>query len=187
VAAFQVSATTAQVTVDIRPAAQFPPREAFQTTTNVYLISASVQLAKPAQVQLRYSHQVAPPTNIYSAPAGTTTWARLPLQPTSAQYFVSVSTPTLGYFVAGAATAGGGGGVQGQGTASGEGTPMLPVLAGAAVLIVLLLGLPALVLKLRRQPPRKPRRRPAARSVPASGQSEAPNKGGSRRRRRLKH
>jgi hypothetical protein len=173
--------------VEIRPAAQFPARAAFQTTTNVYLISASAPLAKPAQVQLRYSHQVAPPTNIYSAPAGATTWARLPLQPTSAQYFVSVSTPTLGYFVAGIATATAGAGAQGQGSASGEGTPVLPLLIGAAVVLGLLLGLPALVLKLRRRPPRKPRKRPASGSVPPSGQTEAPNKGGSRRRRRPEH
>ncbi|MDQ6899625.1 MAG: hypothetical protein M3072_08970 [Candidatus Dormibacteraeota bacterium] len=186
-AAFQVSATTAQVTVDIRPAAQFPAPTAFQTTTNVYLISASAPLAKPAQVQLRYSHQVAPPTNIYSVPAGATTWARLPLQPTSAQYFVSVSTPTFGYFVAGIATATAGAGAQGQGSASSEGTPVLALLIGAAVVLGLLLALPTLILKLRRRPSRKPRKRPARVSVPPSGQAEAPNKGGSRRRRRLKH
>jgi hypothetical protein len=184
-AAFQVTATAEQVTVDIQPAARFPS-PTFQPATNVYLISASAPLAKAAEVLLRYSGQIAPPADVYSAAGGGTSWASVPTRPTSAQYFMSISTRTLGYFVAGDSRATGGGGGQGQGSANGKGPPMLPLVVGGTILVVLLLGLTALLLRLHRGPRRGPRKRPAPASAPPTGQPATLNKGGARRRKRGK-
>lgn len=69
---------------------------------------------------------------------------------------MSISTQTLGYFVAGGPRTTGGGEVQSQGSASGQGAPMAPLVVAGAILVVLLLGLPALLLRRHRGPRKRP-------------------------------
>lgn len=141
------AAFPAQVTIDIKPQASYPPTTGLQCETNVYLITATQPLQKPALVTLRYSDAVPAPSDIYRAsPTGGGTWTRIGANGGSAAFYISAKTDRLGDFAACYASSAnrppGGGLIIGGGQT-------LPVLTLLAILLVLVGGIPLAALRRR--------------------------------------
>ena len=173
--AFSLSAGAISVTIDIKPVAQHPAAGEFLSATNVYLYTASAPLAQPVTITLRYALDVTPPSDVYFSDPGSAGWTRLPPEHAS-PHFVAATAHKLGYFAAGSVT-----GATGNPAPGGEppstSVPVLPLVAGGAIALVVLAGLPFLVQR-RTQRQARTRKGRSERTVPPP-----PNLGGRRRKR----
>jgi hypothetical protein len=142
--AFSAPADASPVTVDITPVSSFPAPNGITFTTNVYLIKASRPLVKEALVTLRYSDQTPAPADVYLAQPGGG-WKKLGSTGSAAPFTIAVRTGTLGYF-AGGYPSNAGQSARGPRVGGGQ---ALPILTAAAILVVLLAGIPLAVLRRR--------------------------------------
>jgi hypothetical protein len=154
-AGFTVPSGATVVTISIDPVSTYPDVTDFTVSTNVYRITAGAPLAKEAHIVLQYSDQLAAPSTIYTADDGGSTWRALPPLDSSQPCQLSAKTTKLGLFVAGyprAATRPSGFTIGGA---------VLPIVAAAAVILVLLSAVPIAILRQRqaRQEPKRGRTR----------------------------
>lgn len=150
-----------KVTVDLTPVAGHPPISGFQPLGNVYLITTSAPLAKPATVSLRFPPDLPAASGVWFAPEDGSTWTKLSVA-TPAPYFATGTVREGGYFVAGLESGGGHGGAN-QRDLSSSGSA-LPLIAGVAVVVVLVAGLPLLLVNRGRGRCRKPAGKPGKRN-----------------------
>lgn len=135
------------VTITLKPVADFPAAGGLRFATNVYLITASEPLTKEALITLRYSDQLPAPSDIYLATEGGSTWTRVGSTGQAAPFNISARIKSLGYFVAAYPA--------GKQAAAGPrigGGQTLPILTAAAILIVVLAGVPLAVIRRRQRP-----------------------------------
>jgi hypothetical protein len=139
---FVTPAGNAPVTVDIQPQATYPAPSGFQLATNVYCFTSSSPLVpgKDPLVTLQYPTNTSAPTDVYEyAPGGA--WQKLGSTGSASAYYIAARASTLGCFAGGYAA--------GRPGPSSSGGNALPVVAGLAVAVVVLAGIPLLVLRRR--------------------------------------
>ena len=139
---FVTPAGSAPVTLDIQPQASYPSPSGFRLATNVYCFTSSSPLipGKDPLVTLQYPTNASAPTDVYEYAAGGA-WQKVGSSGSTAPYYISARPGTLGCFA--------GGYVPGRPGPSGSGATTLPVVAGLAVAVVVLAGIPLLVLRRR--------------------------------------
>jgi hypothetical protein len=144
---FNPPAGSTVVTISIDPVSTSPAVTDFSVSTNVYRITASAPLVKEAHVVMQYTDQLAAPSTIYMADEGGSTWRPLPPVDSGLPCQLSAKTTKLGLFVAGyprAATRPSGFTIGGA---------VLPIVAAAAVILVLLSAVPIAILRQRQSRP----------------------------------
>lgn len=138
---FVTPAGDAPVTLDIQPQSTYPSPTGFVLATNVYCFTSSSPLVpdKSPLVTLQYSTITSAPTDVYQyVPGGT--WRKLGGTSSAAPFYIAARANTLGCFA---------GGYNPAHPAPGSGATTLPVVAGLAVAVVVLAGIPLLVLRRR--------------------------------------
>jgi hypothetical protein len=89
------------VVVDVQPEKSFPPPRGFEPTTNVYLINASVSLAKPATVRLLFS-DLSRTGRLYRADFPDGPWIAIGSpDPAGLSYFQGPTSALPAFFVGG--------------------------------------------------------------------------------------
>jgi hypothetical protein len=137
---FATPAGNALVTLDIVPQTTYPSPTGFLLATNVYCFTSSSPLLpdKDPLVTLQYPTNTAAPTDVYEyVPGGA--WRKLGSSSSAAPFYIAARAATLGCFVGGYA----------PGRPASPGATTLPVVAGLAVAVVVLAGIPLLVLRRR--------------------------------------
>jgi hypothetical protein len=129
--------------LDIQPQTTYPAPTGFVLGTNVYCFTSSTPLLpdKDPLVTLQFATNAPAPTDVYEyVPGGT--WKRIASAGTTAPFYIAARAATLGCFA---------GGYQPGRAGSGPGgvVTTLPVIAGLAVGVVVLAGIPLLVLRRR--------------------------------------
>jgi hypothetical protein len=142
--AFDPAGQTA-ITVDVTPLPTCPQPPGTRFVTNVYSVTASAKLVKPASMVLRYSNLLPEPTDVYSAGSADGPWTPHPRNPAAALWTAQISTTSLGYFAAGYSAAS-----PPPGTVRVGGGQLLPIVVAAVIVLVVLAGVPLAVLRRRR-------------------------------------
>ena len=133
------------VSVDITPLPTCPSPPGIRFVTNVYQITASAPLLKPAPLALRFSNLEPAPSVIYFAkdPAGP--WKSIGATQQAQPFTIDMSTTAFGYFAAGYPSAS-----PPPGAVSVGGGQALPIIVAVLIALVVLAGLPLAVLRRRR-------------------------------------
>jgi hypothetical protein len=98
---FSPSANADRLTIQLQPVTDFPKPVGLQLLTNVYSITASAPMAKPAVVTLTYAYNLQPPSELFFAERRDAPWRSLGASGTFAPYTITATTSSLGYFAAG--------------------------------------------------------------------------------------
>jgi hypothetical protein len=142
--AFQAPAGGGSVTVRITPVSDRAGPPGVKLTTNVYQITSTAALVKGAVVTLRYSDQLPAPTAVWIQDQSGT-WRSLGASPNAATFTIFANTQTLGYFAAGFAA----NVTPPPNAAHVSGGQLLPVFVAAAILLVILAGVPLAIMRRR--------------------------------------
>lgn len=132
------------IKVDITPLTYCPEPTGIHFVTNVYYVTASAKLVKPASLVLRYSNLVADPTDIYTAGSADGPWTAHPRSLQAALWTAQIDTTTFGYFAAGYPSAS-----PPPGTLRIGGGQLLPIVVAILIGLVVLAGVPLAVLRRR--------------------------------------
>jgi uncharacterized iron-regulated membrane protein len=134
------------VAVDLAPMAAPSRPDTAVIVGNLYCVSATASLAKGAALKLTltYSSQLPSADAIYRYDDETRSWSRLPTAHDGRAGTVSASITSLGCYAPASVAA------VAPGTSSGSANRLLPLIAGGAIVLVLLAGLP-LYIRLRRE------------------------------------
>jgi len=134
------------ISVDITPLPTCPQPPGIRFVTNVYRITASAPLVKPANLVLVYTNLEPAPTDVYFAtdPAGP--WKSIGAAQQAAPFTIDSSTRSFGYFAAGYPSAS-----PPPGAVSVGGGQVLPIVVAVLIVLVVLAGVPLAILR-RRQP-----------------------------------
>ena len=130
------------VNLDIQPQATYPSPTGFRLATNVYCFTSTSPLVpgKDPLVTLQFSTNSIAPTDVYQyVPGGT--WQKVGSSGSAAPYYIAARPSTLGCFAGGYAP--------GAARPPSSTSTALPVVAGLAVAVVVLAGIPLLVLRRR--------------------------------------
>ncbi len=141
---------SARVTIDIKPRRDFPKPVGLTLVTNVYEITASSALVKPANLRLLYSTLLPAPGAIYVSRDGGP-WQPLPATSSTAASGctdVLAQISSTGLYAAGFSSANTSGQVSSAPRIGGGQT--LPVLVALVIVIVVLAGIPLAVVRRRR-------------------------------------
>ena len=133
------------IAIEVTPLSTCPQAPGIQFVTNIYQITASAALLKPANLVLRYSNLEPDPTEVYFAtdPAGP--WKALGIQQQAQVFTVVTSTKSFGYFVAGYPSS-----TPPPGAVKVGGGQTLPIIVAVLIVLVVLAGVP-LAIRRRRQ------------------------------------
>ncbi len=151
--AFVAPADRSPVTVNIAPVSRYPDPTGLQLATNVYCFTASAALApgKDLLITLTYSDQQPAPGDVYGY-RGQGPWQKLGSTGSAAPFTISVRSAGLGCF-AGAYPAKAAQNAQGALLGGGQ---TLPIVVAAALLILVLAGVPLALLRRRDGPAQAP-------------------------------
>jgi hypothetical protein len=132
------------ISVDITPLPTCPQPPGIRFVTNVYQISASAPLVKPANLVLVYTNLEPAPTDVYFAtdPAGP--WKSIGAAQQAAPFTIDSSTRSFGYFAAGYPSA-----APPPGAVSVGGGQVLPIVVAVLIGLVVLAGVPLAILRRR--------------------------------------
>jgi hypothetical protein len=132
------------ISVDITPLATCPQPAGIRFVTNVYQITATAPLVKPANLVLRYSNLEPAPTDVYFAtdPAGA--WKSIGAAQQSQPFTLDTSTKSFGYFAAWYASAS-----PPPGAVTVGGGQVLPIVVAVLIGLVVLAGVPLAMLRRR--------------------------------------
>jgi hypothetical protein len=141
---FDVTGKTG-VSVDITPVSPCPKVTQYHFVTNVYDITATAPLIKPANLVLRYSDVVPAPSDVYFATDPNGPWKSIGAAQQSQPFTIDTSASRLGYFAAGypanvtpppgAVTVGGG--------------QLLPIAVAVLIIGVVVAGIPLAIIRRR--------------------------------------
>jgi hypothetical protein len=113
--------------------------------TNVYQVTASAPLVKPANVVLVYSNLLPAPTDIYTAGNPDGPWTSIGARKEAQPFTITNSTKSLGYFAAGYPST-----PPKPGAVRVGGGQALPIVVAILIGIVLVAGIPLAGLRRRR-------------------------------------
>ena len=132
------------ISVDITPLPTCPQPPGIRFVTNVYQITASAPLVKPANLVLVYTNLEPAPTDVYFAtdPAGP--WKSIGAAQQAAPFTIDTSTRSFGYFAAGYPSAS-----PPPGAVSVGGGQVLPIVVAVLIGLVVLAGVPLAILRRR--------------------------------------
>jgi hypothetical protein len=132
------------ISVDITPLPTCPQPPGIRFVTNVYQITASAPLVKPANLVLVYTNLEPAPTDVYFAtdPAGP--WKSIGAAQQAAPFTIDSSTRSFGYFAAGYPSAS-----PPPGAVSVGGGQVLPIVVAVLIGLVVLAGVPLAILRRR--------------------------------------
>jgi hypothetical protein len=132
------------ISIDITPLATCPQPAGIRFVTNVYQITATAPLVKPANLVLRYSNLEPAPTDVYFAtdPAGA--WKSIGAAQQSQPFTLDTSTKSFGYFAAGYPSAS-----PPPGAVTVGGGQVLPIVVAVLIGLVVLAGVPLAMLRRR--------------------------------------
>jgi hypothetical protein len=134
------------IAVDVIPLATCPQPPGIRLVTNVYQITASAPLVKPANLVVRYSNLEPGPSDVYFASDPGDTWKGLGITQEAQIFTVATSTKQLGYFAAGYPSAS-----PPPGTPTiGGGGQTLPIIVAVLIVLVVLAGIPLAIVRRRR-------------------------------------
>ncbi len=139
--AFDATGKTS-ITVDIKPAATFPPPAGLHFATNVYLITANAPLVKSANLVLRYSDIVPAPSHIYLAADANSPWKSIGGAPGQA-FTLQTVTSQLSYFAAGYPA-------NAVNLSASSASQLLPIAVAVLIVGVLIAGIPLAMMRRRR-------------------------------------
>jgi len=133
------------VTVDITPVSPCPKVPQFHFVTNVYLITASAPLIKPANLVMKYSDVVPAPSDVYFASDPNGPWKSIGAAQQSQPFTIDTSAPQLGYFAAGyPANA-----TPPPGSVTVGGGQLLPIAVAILIVGVIVAGIPLAIIRRR--------------------------------------
>jgi hypothetical protein len=132
------------ITVDITPLSTCPQPPGIQFVTNVYQITATASLVKPAIVKLRYSNLLPDPSAILLASDPGGPWISIGSSQQAQPFTVDTRTTSFGYFAAGYPSAS-----PKPGAVRVGGGQLLPIIVAALIVLVVLAGVPLAVLRRR--------------------------------------
>lgn len=127
------------VSVDIKPVQSCSNPPALHFATNTYLVSASAQLIKPANLALEYSYLVPAPSFVYRADNVDGPWASIGGNETQLQT-IQTTTNSLGYFAAG---------YPANAVSPGSASQILPIAVALLIAGVLVAGIPLAIARRR--------------------------------------
>jgi hypothetical protein len=132
------------ISIDITPLPTCPQPAGIRFVTNVYQITATAPLVKPANLVLRYSNLEPAPTDVYFAtdPAGA--WKSIGAAQQSQPFTLDTSTKSFGYFAAGYPSAS-----PPPGAVTVGGGQVLPIVVAVLIGLVVLAGVPLAMLRRR--------------------------------------
>ncbi|HEY4888999.1 MAG TPA: hypothetical protein VIJ58_10570 [Candidatus Dormibacteraeota bacterium] len=132
------------ISVDITPLATCPQPAGIRFVTNIYQITSTAPLVKPANVVLRYSNLEPAPADVYFAadPAGP--WKSIGAAQQSQPFTLDTSTRSFGYFAAGYLSSS-----PPPGAVSVGGGQVLPIVVAVLIGLVVLAGVPLAILRRR--------------------------------------
>ena len=137
------AAGKASISVDIKPVATFPAATGLHFVTNVYQITASAPLIKPANLLLRYSNITAAPSFVYLAADPNGAWRSIGGTDEPQIWSIQTTTPQLGYFAAGYPASA-------VNQSSSGASQLLPIAVAVLILGVLVAGIPLAAVRRRR-------------------------------------
>jgi hypothetical protein len=133
------------ISVDVTPLPTCPEPPGITFVTNVYQITASAPLVKPANLVVRYSNLEPAPSDVYFASDPGGPWKALGITQEAQVFTVATSTKQLGYFAAGYPSASAPPGAP----SVGGGSQTLPIIVAVLIVLVILAGIPLTVLRRR--------------------------------------
>jgi hypothetical protein len=133
------------ISVDVTPLPTCPEPPGITFVTNVYQITASAPLVKPANLVVRYSNLEPAPSDVYFASDPGGPWKALGITQEAQVFTVATSTKQLGYFAAGYPSASPPAGAP----SVGGGSQTLPIIVAVLIVLVILAGIPLTVLRRR--------------------------------------
>jgi hypothetical protein len=132
------------ISVDITPVSSYAPAPGLHFVTNVYLITATAPLIKPANLELRYSNLVPAPSFVYRTTDAKGPWKSIGGQDEPQIFSIQSTTDQLGYFAAG---------YPANATTSGSrsaSSQLIPIAVALLIVAVLVAGIPIAVIRGRR-------------------------------------
>jgi hypothetical protein len=129
------------IAVEIVPVLPCPEATGIDFATNAYLITATAQLVKSANLDLRYSNVVPAPSFVYFASSPYGPWVSIGAAPTAQFYTIDTTTRNLGYFAAG---------YPANAINHVAASQLLPIAVAILILGVVIAGIPLAVLRRRR-------------------------------------
>jgi hypothetical protein len=134
------------VEVNLTPTAAPSRPETAVIVGNLYCVTATTSIAKGQELRLmlRYSSQLPSADTIYRYDDETRTWSRLPTVHDGQAAIVSATITSLGCYAPASGAA-----VAATSATKASGNSFLPIIAGAAAVLVLLAGLPLYLRKRR--------------------------------------
>jgi hypothetical protein len=144
--AFVAPSDNSPVVIDIKPVAGYPDAGNVHLATNVYCITSSSPLApgKDVLVTLTFSDQLPAPTDVHEY-RDNAPWRNIGNTGSAAPFSISARATSLGCFA-------GGYPANAKQTSSGVkvgGGQTLPIVIAAAILVVVLAGIPLAILRRR--------------------------------------
>jgi hypothetical protein len=144
--AFVAPSDNSPVVIDIKPVGSYPDPGNVHLATNVYCITSSSPLApgKDVLVTLTFSDQLPAPTDVYEY-QDNAPWRNIGNTGSAAPFSISARATSLGCFA-------GGYPANAKQTSSGVkvgGGQTLPIVIAAAILVVVLAGIPLAILRRR--------------------------------------
>jgi hypothetical protein len=132
------------ISVDIAPLATCPTPEGIRFVTNVYHLTATAPLVKPANLVIRYSNLLADPSDVYFATDPSGPWKSIGRAQTAQPFTIDTTTREFGYVGAGYPSAS-----TPPGAVTLGGGQTLPIIVAILIALVVVAGLP-LALRRRR-------------------------------------
>lgn len=130
------------IAVDLAPFPECPQPPDIRFVTNIYKVTATAALIKPANVVMWYSDLKPDPSAIYLAADPSGPWSSIGADSQAQPWTIHTKTETLGYFAAGYSA-----------TASPPGFriggPLLPVFVAGLIALVVIAGIPLAILRRR--------------------------------------
>jgi hypothetical protein len=135
------SAGKSTISVDITPVSPCPRPADLTFATNAYLVTATAQLVKNANLTLDFSGSVPAPSVVYLASTSDGPWTSIGAASTAQPYTINTATRQLGYFAAG---------YRANAIGSGGASQLLPIAVAVLIIGVLVAGIPLAIMRRRR-------------------------------------
>lgn len=127
------------ITVDIKPIANFPDPGGLRFVTNVYLVTSSASLVKDASIVMLFSGVLPAPSDVYLSTGDSGPWASIGSSSQAQPWTINTRTRQFGYFAAGY-----------RAGRVGSSSQILPIAIAILIAGVLLAGIPLAIVRRRK-------------------------------------